>query len=442
MKAIIMAGGKGSRIQSVESSVPKPMIRINGKPILQQQIAGLKNSGITDITLVTGYLGHFINEYFGDGSAFGVHISYYNETVPLGTAGALFKIPGLTQDFLLLCGDTIFDIDFKRFIAFHKAHGGLATLMSHPNSHPYDSSLLVTQTVYPDLTLPQGERTGEMPVNTCRVVKWLNKEDERLWYANRVNAGIEIISPELLALSKGNGHPTDDGSGTKYDLDRDILKPAVASGRIFAYDTTEYIKDMGTPDRYYQVEKDLQNGLVASRNLARKQKAFFLDRDGTINKSAGFLTDIDDMELLPGAAKAIQLINNSGYLAVLVTNQPQIARGELTFEELDEIHKKLETLLGREGAYLDALYFCPHHPDKGFDGERGEYKTECSCRKPAPGMLLKAAEDYNIDLAASYMIGDSARDEQAGIKAGCKKSVRLADGKSLYDTVCKLLKEQ
>ena len=131
-----MAGGKGTRIASVKSDVPKPMIPICGKPILEWQIENLKTCGLTDIILVIGYLGNVIQEYFGDGSKFGVSINYFVEDVPLGTAGALFKMPELTEDFLLMCGDVILDVDFNRFIEFHKKNNAWASLMAHPNGHP------------------------------------------------------------------------------------------------------------------------------------------------------------------------------------------------------------------------------------------------------------------------------------------------------------------
>ena len=154
----------------------------------------------------------------------------------------------------------------------------------------------------------------------------------------------------------------------------------------------------------------------------------FLDRDGTINKYVGFLRNIDDFELLPTVAEAIKQINRSGYLAIVVTNQPVIARGEVTFAELNEIHNKMETLLGAEGAYLDGIYFCPHHPDSGFEGEVAELKIRCDCRKPKPGMLLQAAKDFNIDLTRSYMIGDGEHDRGAGEAAGCKTKIIPTDG--------------
>ena len=331
MKVIIMAGGMGTRIQSVRADVPKPMIEICGKPILQYQIENLKACGLTDITIGVGHLGHVIKEYFGDGSKFGVNISYFTEDRPLGTAGALFKMLDskacgevqtktvIDDDFLLLCGDVIFDIDFNRFIAFHKERKAWASLMAHPNGHPYDSSLLVTEVLPPD-------QAGGLPVNTHRVTKWMAKEDERIYYKNLVNAGLQLISPELLSETMKNFVPRHPETPDKIDLDRDVLKPNIKSGRIFAYETPEYIKDMGTPDRYYETEADIKSGKVHARNLSQKQQAIFLDRDGTINKS--------------------------GYLAIVVTNQPVIARGDCTFEELAEIHAKMETELGKDGALL------------------------------------------------------------------------------------------
>jgi D,D-heptose 1,7-bisphosphate phosphatase len=428
MKVVIMAGGKGTRIASVKSDVPKPMIEICGKPILEWQIENLKTCGLTDITLVIGYLGHVIKEYFGDGTKFGVKISYFEETEPLGTAGALFKMPELTEDFLLMCGDVILDVDFNRFIEFHRSTGAWASLMAHPNGHPYDSSLLVTEILLPQVP-------GGNPVDTHRVVKWMNKEDERLYYKNRVNAGIEIISPLLLQETMKHFVPRHLETPDRIDLDRDVLKPNIPTGKIYAYDTPEYIKDMGTPDRYYEVEKDIQTGKVKARNLSRKQKAVFLDRDGTLNKYVGFLRTADEFELLPGAAEAVKMINKSGYLAIVVTNQPVIARGECSWEELQKIHNKMETELGKEGAFLDGIYVCPHHKDKGFEGERPEYKFDCDCRKPKAGLFLQAAKDFNIDLSQSIMIGDSDRDVEAGKNAGCCVNIRIAPDMSLRNTV-------
>lgn len=402
MKTVIMAGGKGTRISSVAKDIPKPMIKIGDKPVLEHEIECLKSQGFDDIIITVSHLGKIIMDHFGDGGKFGVNIEYYFEKEPLGNAGALFKIKDkLTEDFLLLNADSLFNVDFKRFTDFHKLHGGLVTLFTHPNSHPYDSGLIVTDT------------------SGC-VTNWLTKEDKRpQFYSNRVNAGLHVISPELLKQEYDS---------EKIDLDRQLLKPLASTGKMFAYQSSEYVKDMGTPERYRSVCEDYKKGIVQSKNLKTPQKAIFLDRDGTINKYTGFLRNIDDFELLPGVTEAIKAINRSGYLAVVITNQPVIARGEVTHSELDMIHKKMETLLGKGGAYLDALYYCPHHPDKGYDGEIPELKFDCDCRKPKPGMLHKAAEDFNIDLSRSYMIGDGENDIKAANAAGCKAVKIETDG--------------
>ncbi|NLC78562.1 MAG: HAD-IIIA family hydrolase [Ruminococcaceae bacterium] len=393
MKAVIMAGGKGTRISALNAELPKPLIEVCGKPIIEYGLDCLHANGIDDVIIVTGHLGEKISDYFGDGSRLGMNISYFHETEPLGTAGALFYLKDkLSSDFLLLNGDIIYNVDFSRMTAFHKEKGAACTLLTHPNSHPYDSALIITDA-------------------DARVTEWLHKEEPRGDCKNRVNAGIHLLSRAVLERLT---------EPKKNDLDREILKPLVATNSVFAYDSPEYVFDVGTPERHAQVTRDVLSGKVAARNLINKQPAVFADRDGTLNVEKSFLSNIDDMELISDAAEAVARVNKSDYLLIVITNQPVIARGDCSLEELEGIHNRLETLLGKEGAYIDGLYFCPHHPDKGFEGERAEYKIECACRKPKPGMILEAAARYNIDLSRSYMIGDRASDVLCGINAGCK----------------------
>ena len=438
MKTVIMAGGKGTRIQSVASDIPKPMIKIEGKPVLERELECLRSQGFTDIIMTVSHLREQIIDYFGDGSRFGVFIKYFEENVPLGNAGALFRLQSeLIENFLLLNADSIFDIDFQRLTRYHREKGGLATLFTHPNSHPYDSGLVITGT-------------------DGAVEKWLTKEDARPeFYENRVNAGLHVLSPQVLRLAFERKHPgvempedfdagmiaagfpgVPDGAGfgtptspEKWDLDRDLLKPLAGTGQMFAYDSPEYVKDMGTPERYEAVCRDFRENIPARRNLLHQQKAVFLDRDGVINEEVGFCHSAEEFTLLPWAAENIRKINESGYLAIVVTNQPVIARGEMTFAELARMHQKMATELGKAGAYLDGIYFCPHHPDRGFAGEVPELKIVCSCRKPKPGMLIKAAEDFHLDLSECIMIGDSDRDIKAGKAAGCRQNILVETNK-------------
>ena len=416
-----MAGGRGTRISELFPDIPKPLIPIrdeNGieRPVLEWEIRSLVAQGFTDIILTVSHMADKIEAYFGTGKQLGCRISYFVEETPLGNVGALFKLRELlgTEPFLLLIADAMFDVDFNRMVQYHKDHNALATLFTHPNNHPYDSSVIVA------------EADGS-------VSAWLTKEDPRPeFYKNRVNAGLQVIDPTVLdmTLQRMNLDPeligTEDqstGKIIKIDMDRQILKPLCGLGHMYAYDSPEYCKDMGTPERFNQVSHDFQAGVVRAKNLRRPQKAIFLDRDGTINRHIGFLRRPEELELLPGAAEAIKLINSSGYLAIVITNQPVIARGEVTTSQLNLIHMKLETELGKQGAYIDGLYYCPHHPDKGFEGEVVELKIDCDCRKPKPGLILRASRDLNIEIGNSWMIGDNGRDIGCGKNAGCKTAL-------------------
>lgn len=426
MKIVIMAGGKGTRIAELNSQVPKPMIPIDGKPILEYQIDTLRRQGYKEFILVIGHLGHVITDYFNDGSKWGVHIQYIMEESPLGTAGALYFLKDIiTEEFLLLNGDIIFDVDIERFRNCHLNRKTMATILTHPNSHPYDSALIAADSD----NIVTGWFHKEDPLRRAAfdIGTGGAQEDSSPsactshWFKNRVNAGLHMLSPEIFRFFP---------ELRKRDLDRDILKPLISHRELSIYDSPEYIKDMGTPERFYSVLQDIRCGKVQARNLMNRQKAVFLDRDGTLNTYQGFLTDIHNFHLTDGAAQAVRRINDSGFLAIVITNQPVIARGELSPENLLQIHNKMETLLGIEGAYLDDIFFCPHHPHKGFQGERAEYKIDCPCRKPKPGMLFQAAEKYNIDLSASWMVGDSDSDIKAGQAAGCR-TVLLGDGLTL-----------
>jgi len=390
-----MAGGKGTRLNSLNLNLPKPLFEINNKPILLWQIESLKRQGLVDIIMTIGFLGEKIKNYFGDGSKFGVNITYFFENEPLGTAGALFELYNqLSDDFILINGDLIFDVDFAKMLSFHNEKNSFATILTHPNNHPFDSSIIIQNN------------------ENNLVLKWLNKEDSRTWYRNLVNSGIHILKKFLF---KNSIH------GKFCDLDRQILKPLVKTRKLYSYCSPEYVKDAGTPERFHNIENDLKKGIVESSNLLNKQKAAFFDRDGTINIYKGFLTNIDDFELIPEIDKVITKYNQMGYIVIVITNQPVIARGDVTWSELRQIHNKMETLLGQKGAYINDIFICPHHPDSGFKGEIKKYKISCSCRKPKAGLFYEAQKKYNIDFSTSVMFGDSESDEISARSVGIKE---------------------
>lgn len=409
MKAVIQAGGKGTRISEITGDViPKPMLEISGYPILYHQMMNLKKNGITDITVIIGHLGNVIKDYFGDGKQFGLNISYVEEDPqkPLGTAGSLYFLKDkLKENFVFLLADVFIDIDFEKMEQYHIANNADVTLLTHPNGHPFDSDLIV-------------EEGG-----VVKAFDYKSNDRTTYNYKNLVNAGVMIFSPSVFKYLT---------ELRKYNYEKDIIVPLINEGKVVSYKSSEYAKDMGTPERYRRVQEDYNSGICDAKNLANKQKAIFLDRDGTINEYVGFLRKEEDFRLIPGVSEAIKKINNSGYLAIVVTNQPVIARGEVTEEELEEIHKKMETLLGLDGAYIDDIYYCPHHPDKGFEGEIPELKIECDCRKPKTGMLEKATREHNIDLSSSIMIGDSTLDIKMAENAGMQ-SILLKTGQKGED---------
>ena len=397
MKVVVIAGRQGTRIASVNSEIPKAMIPIDGKPILEYELELAKRYGFTDFLFIIGYLGYRIADYFGDGTKWGVHIDYFREEQPLGTAGAIGLLKDkLTEDFFVFYGDTVMDVDLQAMLEYHKAKAADATLFVHPNDHPYDSDIV-------DM-----DEQGRV----CRLL--LKPHADGFVSRNMVNAALFIFSPKILDVITPH---------TKCHIEKNVLPACLEQGmNIYGYVSFEYIKDMGTPERYYAVCNDVMIGKVVRLNRRYKRPAVFLDRDGVVNYEVNLLSKPEQVQLIPGAAEAIRYINASGFLAIIVTNQPVIARNLCDLTDLKYIHDWLETLLGRQHAYLNAFYFCPHHPDAGYPEERKEYKIVCNCRKPAPGMLLQAAADWNIDMAHSYMIGDSQRDIQAGERAGCSQS--------------------
>lgn len=405
--AVIQAGGLGTRMRELtKDEIPKPMLLLNGKPLLQWQIEHLVQYGIRDIVIIIGHLGEKIKEYFGDGHAYGVNIDYIEEREPLGSAGSLFYLNKLNADrYIIIYGDVMFDIDIDRWLAFHIKNEALITTVCHPNSHPADSDLVMTD-------------------DSNRITNYLWKSEKRdSWFPNLGNAGLYILEQSVLQQLTGP---------TKIDLEKDIIDEHIASGKVFAYRTSEYIKDAGTPDRFRKVCEDQIKGIWTKRNLSQKQRCIFLDRDGTINHLNGLVSKEDEFELEERAAEAIGLINTSGYLCILITNQPAVARGMCGIDDIKRIHWKMETILGRDGVYLDDIAFCPHHPDRGYPEENPDYKIDCSCRKPKTGMIDAMAEKYNIDLSKSYMIGDTTVDIQTGINAGTK-TVLLHTGEAGKD---------
>jgi len=380
----ILAGGRGTRLNL--SDIPKPLAPICNIPILEYLIYLCRENGYKNILLLVQYLSNQIYDYFGDGSKFQVNISYIEEKNPLGTGGAVMNsIDQMEDNFLVLYADTYAEVNLKKMFKFHIDNNSECTIFIHPNDHPIDSDIVECDQNYDVINI------------------FPYPHDDSLLKRNLVNAALYVFNKKTL---KRNIY-----SSSKFDIAKDYLPFLIKKKvRIIGYKSVEYIKDMGTPYRQKKVENDIVSELPLKLSDKVRRKAIFIDRDGTINQDFGHIRSPDQIELIEKSAQAIKSFNNAGFLVIVITNQPVLARGECSFGVLEEIHAKLEIMLGNYGAYLDDILFCPHHPDKGFDGEVSELKKKCLCRKPESGLINLAIKKYNIDLADSWLIGDMTSD--------------------------------
>lgn len=406
-QAVVLAGGKGTRLASRLNGRPKPLIDVDGVPLLKRQIDTLIANGVDNIVVLVNHAADQIAQFVAE-NHFAATISLIDDGEPRGTAGAtLACLDQLHDRFIVVYGDTLFDIDIAHMIAAHQSAAADISLLLHPNDHPADSDLV--------------EIDAEDWVSGFHAYPHPPGAHLR----NLVNAAFYVVEKQCLlpwveAMPQG-------------DFAKDLFPAMVAAGaRLKGYTSFEYIKDIGTPTRLDKAERHLRSGVVERARRRYPQKAVFVDRDGTINLLRDYVRTPEDLELFPTAAAALRRLNDAEFRIVLVTNQPVLARGECDFAGLSRIHAKLESELGREGAYLDAIYFCPHHPHSGYAGEVAELKRDCDCRKPGTAMLDAAVTAMNIDLAQSWVIGDSSADIAMAQRAGVR-SILVGTGEGGND---------
>lgn len=393
MRVVILNGGKGTRLGLTDR--PKPMVTIGGRPLLERLVGTARASGYRDFLFLNGHLGDVIEAHFGDGSGFGVRIQHVQEAAPLGTAGAIADARGLLPEpFLVMYGDILLDVDLAHFEAFFRRKGGLGALFVHPNDHPEDSDLV---------------EAGE----DGRILRfWPKPHPPGEFLPNLVSAALYILDPDAVDYVKRDGAS---------DWGRDVFPAIVGAGLpLHAYRSLEYAKDMGTPARVARGEADLASGRVARLSRRAAKPAVFLDRDGVLNHEINGVHRPEDLALIDGAGAAVRRLNQAGIPAICVTNQPDVAKGILSPAALKQVFAALDTKLAQHGAYLDDIYFCPHHPERGWAGEVTSLKVVCDCRKPKPGLLLRAALDHHLDLGRSWMVGDRYVDVVAAQAAGAK----------------------
>ena len=395
MHAAIVAGGLGTRIAGMTADrIPKALLPVGGVPIIFRQMRVLRREGVTRVSVLAGHLGDRLRPALEpEAATLGLKTQIIIEPTPLGTAGCLCALnPGL-EETLVVYGDMLFDIALAPLGEFHRRQEALLTIVAHPNDHPRTSDLIVEEDGLVKAILPyRGPR----------------EHDHR----NLVPAGLYLVSHTFFAHLK---------HGAKADMIGDLLPVLVASGaRIAAYNTPEYLRDVGTPARHSMAECDLAAGRVEALNNTHLRPAIFFDCDGVLNEEPGLQGAVtaDDVKAIPGAGAAIRRAHEAGRLAIAVTNRPQVAKGFVTFEGLANILGRLEAQLAADRGVLDRIYFCPHHPEAGFPGEIPTLKVSCECRKPGTLLLRRALTELPIDQQRSALIGDSLRDISAARNFG------------------------
>ena len=392
-QAIILAGGQGRRLVEVSAGLPKPLVPVAGVPVIVRQIELLARAGVQEIFVTTNFKADLIRDALGDGSLWGVMLQFVHEEMPLGTAGGVAAIHhGLQGDFFVLYGDVLVNMNLVKLAAAHHQNRADATIVVHPNDHPYDSDLVAfteTNEISGWFPYPRFAHIGDLP--------------------NMVSAGLYVLSRNAISFIE---------AGVKQDFVRDVFPRMAKKCRICAYPTTEYLKDMGTPERLNKVERDVRSGKVARMHSNYRRPAIFVDRDGVLNEEVDGVLDPDALHLCQGAASAVAAANQAGWLVAVVTNQPVVAKGFMTEADLARVHNRLETLLGEEGAWVDSIAICQHHPEQGHPGERVDLKIECSCRKPKSGLFLWLESAMPVDLGTSAMVGDHWSDVVAAKRIG------------------------
>ena len=383
-EAVILAGGQATRLGSLAADVPKALLPVAGRPFVDHLVWNVRRHGIRRVVFAVGRHSEQVVAHLGDGAALGIEALYAVEEEPLGTGGALAlaarQVSG--DEVLVLNGDTLFEFNYLDLAMLRdRTATGVAVALRKVD----DVARFGAVTLEGDLitAFAEKERTGP----------------------GLVSAGVYVISTDALA-NRPEG---------PWSLETGMLAPLAAEGALGgrAYEGT--FVDIGVPDAL-----DAAQAIVADW---RRKPAVFFDRDGVLNEDRGHVHTPEEFAWMPGAVEAVKAVNDAGHLAIVVTNQAGIGRGYYTEAQFEGFSAWIGAGLAAGGAHLDATYYCPHHPEAA----RPPYLVACDCRKPEPGMILRAAHDWDIDLQRSVMIGDNDKDMLAAAAAGVR-GVRYVSG--------------
>ena len=384
-QAVIFAGGYGKRLAPFTDTNPKPMYPIEGKPYIEHLILQIKSFGISEVVMLLGYLPEKIMDYLGDGSKYGMTFHFVVTDVECETEKRILAANDLLQEhFLMMYCDNYCPVDYERLVDGYFTNNALIQITAYANRDGYTKNNLKI-------------------AEDGQVVNYDKK---------RISEGLQGVDIGYAIINKSVLNLTDDENN---NFEAIVYPQVVSEERMYATVTEHRYYSIGSFER-----------IELTKAFFKNQKFVFLDRDGTLNvrpPKACYVEKPEDFVWLDGAKEAVKKLNDNGYLVILISNQPGIARGNLTEKTLEEIHEKMKCDLERIGAHIDAIYYCPHNWDDG-----------CFCRKPKPGMLYMAQRDYSLNLTKGFLIGDDERDIEAGESARVK-SILVNDEYTVLNAV-------
>jgi D-glycero-D-manno-heptose 1,7-bisphosphate phosphatase len=378
-QAVILVGGRGTRLGALARDIPKPLMPVAGvTPFLDYLLTDLARHGISDIVLLAGHLGHVVHQRYHGGRIRDAGVRVVVEPQAAGTAGALRNAAPLLDDvFLMSNGDSLFDINY---LALTKVLG------------PSDVAAMALRRV------PDSTRFGRVVFDGGRVRAFHEKDSSFVGEA-LISAGVYVLRREVLDRI---GPPP-------CSIETDVFPALAREDRLAGEVFDGYFIDIGLPDTLDQARAEVP--------LQTRRGAIFFDRDGTLIIDNGYTHKLEDLRWQPGAIDAIRNANDAGMLAIVVTNQSGIARGLYTQEQLTAFHAHMQDELRAHGAHIDAFYHAPYHGD----GLVAAYALpDHPDRKPRPGMLRRALLEWSIDPERSVVIGDSDVDLAAAHAAGLR----------------------
>lgn len=376
-QAVILVGGRGTRLGAAAQDMPKPLMPIVGDVrFLDYLLENIARHGLTDILLVAGHLGEQVEQRYQGASFRGATVSVVREPAPAGTAGALHYVADRLDDvFLMSNGDSLFDINYLALSVGLQA-GDVARLALR--------------------RVPDARRYGRVSLSGDRVTGFHEKDPA--WTGEAlISGGVYVLRRSVLDLI----------DRVPLSIESDVFPPLCAQGAISGQEFSGFFLDIGLPETL------AQGRLTLPAHMRRA--AVFFDRDGTLTRDDGYTYKTEDLEFLPGAVEAIRACNDAGALAIVVTNQSGIARGKYQVADLAAFHAEMQTRLASHGAHIDAFYACPFHQD----GVVPAYtRANHPDRKPNPGLIRRGMLEWPINPARSVMIGDQPHDAEAGVAAG------------------------